>query len=242
MTHIVAIGGGEFRKDETRLLDQLSVDLCARNNPKLLFIPTASSDAEGYITDIHKYFHDHFNCEVASLRLSDDRVSKDEITDQILSTDIIYVGGGNTKSMLETWRKKGVDKLLRKAWQNGIIMTGLSAGAICWVTNGCSDSNRFEDENAPLINLTGLGLVDMTLCPHFDSEPKRRPGFKEMLKTHEQSGIALEDGVALHITDQSFKVISQNSDQKAYHCQWSSDRYTETELEPNKWHALSQFE
>ena len=127
MGKIIAIGGGEIGrpgyKIETEIIDKEIIKLSGMKKPKFLFIPTASSDSQGYIKVVEKYFGDRLGCKVDILLLNKD-VDRSEIEDKILNSNIIYVGGGNTLKMMKTWRKKGVDKILHKAYKKGIILFG----------------------------------------------------------------------------------------------------------------------
>ena len=135
-----------------------------------------------------------------------------DIEDFLLSQDIIYVGGGNTKSMLALWREWGVDKILRKAWEQNIILAGVSAGAICWFEEGTTDSIPEKITMLPC-----LGFLKASCCPHYDSEPMRQPVFQEALtKETVELGYIIDDGAALHFNDQKLiKAIASNKNKKA---------------------------
>jgi peptidase E len=128
--------------------------------------------------------------------------------------DIIYVGGGNTANMLEIWRIHGVDEALQKAAASGSILTGPSAGGICWFESGVTDS--FGTELAPLHG--GLGFLEGSFCPHFDGEADREPKYKKMLREQKlQAGYAVDDGAALHFIDGDLKrVIAEKPEAEAY--------------------------
>ena len=134
MRKIIAIGGGEIGrpgvKNETLGIDREIIKLSGKENPKLLFIPTASGDALGYIESAQNHFGKKLGCKIDSLELIIKKYSKKEISDKILNSDIIYVGGGNTLKMMKVWRKFGVDALLEKAMKKGIDLSGLSAGSL----------------------------------------------------------------------------------------------------------------
>ena len=101
----------------------------------------------------------------------------------LFSSDIIYVGGGNTLKMMTIWRKLGVDVLLKQALEKNIVLCGLSAGSICWFNNGNSDSRKFISNSDKLIKVTGLGFINATHCPHYDSEPNRHKDLKRIMQT-----------------------------------------------------------
>jgi dipeptidase E len=115
---IVAIGGGEIRTRGTAPIDREVIRLSHKKNPRLLFIPTASSDSERYWKHVQKYFGSFLKCKTDVLFLIKQQPSKERIRRQILSADIIYVGGGNTLQMMRVWRRLGVDKLLISAYEN----------------------------------------------------------------------------------------------------------------------------
>ena len=136
MGKIVAIGGGEIGRSgypvETTEIDQEIIRLSGKSKPRMLFIPTASSDSESYYNVVKNHFGTSLSCKVDVLYLLVNKPSRKEIEEKILSSDIIYVGGGNTLKMMKLWRKLGVDRLLKAAYDKGTVLCGLSAGAICW--------------------------------------------------------------------------------------------------------------
>ncbi len=138
-----------------------------KKNPKLLFIPTASSDSEIYWKHIQEYFGEFLKCKTDVLFLMTESLSPEQIRKKIVSADIIYVGGGNTLQMMRIWRSLGVDKLLKAAYENGTVLCGISAGSICWFDSGHSDSMSFYNPRKwKYINVKGLGLIQgITLSP-----------------------------------------------------------------------------
>ena len=167
---IVAIGGGQISTRGTAPIDREIVRLANKRHPKLLFIPTASSDSERYCANVQEYFGKFLGCKTDVLLLISDRPSHEQIRRKILSADIIYVGGGNTLLMMRLWRRLGVDKLLKSAYERGIVLAGISAGSICWFDSGHSDSMSFYDpQNWQYINVRGLGFIPAIHCPHYNS-------------------------------------------------------------------------
>ena len=163
---IVAIGGGEIRTRGTASIDRETIRISKKKNPKLLFIPTASSDSERYCRRFAGHFGEFLKCKTDVVPLTDAPPSAREIERKILSTDIVYVGGGNTLHMMRVWRRLGVDKLLRAAYQDGVVLAGISAGAICWFDSGHSDSMSFYNPRSwKYINVKGLGLVMAYIVP-----------------------------------------------------------------------------
>jgi dipeptidase E len=146
------------------------------------------------------------------LFLTRDIHSKKDIQTKIAEADLIYVGGGNTLRMLKLWRTLGVDTLLKKAYQRGTVLAGLSAGALCWFRYGASDARRFMkggSQDAPLMRVRGLGLVPCTASPHHVREKKRRDtGLVHIMARTPGVGLALDDGAALCLTDTTYQVYS----------------------------------
>jgi dipeptidase E len=214
--NIVAIGGGQVfvpcQPPETLAIDEYIVGLAQQNlslaglqrKPRVLFIPTANGDDLGYCNTIYTLYELRLGCQFDHLRLLAERLTADEIRRKISWADIIYVGGGNTLRMMRAWRRRGVDEVLKAAYNDGTVMCGLSAGAICWFDAGISDSLRkpwLKDWEPILVK--GLGLVPAACCPHYDSEGYwRQPACEKTLRRHPSLRlIALEDLCALHLTD-----------------------------------------
>ncbi len=158
MSRIVAIGGGEIitksKVSETLDIDKEIISMTGKSQPRLLFIPTASNDADAYTKVISSYFGQTLGCRVTCLKILKNTYSSKDLEKSIFETDIVYVGGGNTKLMLDTWKQIGLDQVLIRAYhETEIILSGLSAGAICWFKYGSSDSNKFIDPKAELMCL-----------------------------------------------------------------------------------------
>ncbi|MCA9460353.1 MAG: Type 1 glutamine amidotransferase-like domain-containing protein, partial [Nanoarchaeota archaeon] len=135
---LMIIGGGETFEDNTKINKRI-LEMTNKNLPKILFIPTASCDAFAYWENFEKHFN-KLGGKSDVLFLIKEKPTKKEIENKILNSDAIYIGGGNTLMMMKLWRKLGIDKLLLKAYKKGIVLSGLSAGSICWFKYGTSDS------------------------------------------------------------------------------------------------------
>jgi dipeptidase E len=218
--YIVAIGGGEIRQLKTLAIDKEIVSLAGKKYPRLLFIPTASSDSENYVQAIEKVYGNKLGCKVDNLLLLREKPSKKEIEEKILSADIIYVGGGNTLKMMKLWRRLGVDKLLKSAYSNGTVLCGISAGAICWFEYGNSDSMSFYNpDNWDYIRVKGIGLLKGLMCPHFDGKTrgiKRKKSFSQMIEKIGGLGLAIDNHGAIIFRNDTFRVINSKKDSKAY--------------------------
>lgn len=212
MKQIIAIGGGGFgRVIKDLKIERYIKSQSAKTNPKICFIPTATGDDQGYIDNFYKAFNE-LECKTSHINFFKRTV---DLKSHILDQDIIYVGGGNTKSMLAVWKDWGLDLILKEAYQKGIIMSGVSAGAICWFEKGITDS--WADHQAIL---KCLGFVEGICCPHYDEEPERIPYVKEILVNNEiDSCIAIEGYTALHLIDNkpAYSVIFGAKDTDCHH-------------------------
>ncbi|TMK33475.1 MAG: peptidase E [Actinobacteria bacterium] len=110
-----------------------------------------------------------------------------------LSHDVIFVTGGNTANALAIWRTHGFDEVLREAWENGVLLTGWSAGAICWFEAAVTDSFGPQLEGMR----DGLGFLPGSACPHYDGEELRRPRYAKLVRDGFPPGIAIDDDVAI---------------------------------------------
>ena len=205
---IVAIGGGGFTHESDDTLDQFFLDQCNKKKIKLGFLATASKDDKEKINLFYKKFENK-NLELSHFNLTQ---KIDGFSSWILNKDIIYVGGGNTSFMLDIWRKNSLDKIFKKAYENGIVLAGVSAGAGCWFDWILSDS-----VGPGLKPLKGISLISGSCTPH-SSEEKRINQFELNIKNGElPPGIAIDDGVAvLFIDGKPSEVYSSRKNHKAY--------------------------
>jgi len=180
MGKIIAIGGGEIGRPgysvETIEIDKEIIRLTGKKHPKLLFIPTATADDEIYVKTVEKHFGKRLRCGVDNLFLVKEKSPIRQIEEKILGADIIYVVGGNTLKMLNIWKKKGVDKMIQKAYSKGIVLSGLSAGAICWFKYGNSDSKL--KETGKLMKIKCLNYIGALACPHYNGEKIKETCFE----------------------------------------------------------------
>ena len=208
--HIVAIGGGGFGRNNTSdLIEKYILTLSDKTSPKICFLPTASGDSDSYIVRFYSIFT-KLNCKPTHIEFFKRTTDIENI---IMEQDIVFVGGGNTKSMLAIWNDWGMSNLLINAYNRGVIMSGVSAGAICWFTRGITDSWGNELRILPC-----LDLISGTCCPHYDEEPSRIPYVKKIL--HEEkvkNCISIEGGSAMHFIDgKPFKNVSFKNKKNTY--------------------------
>jgi dipeptidase E len=241
---IVAVGGGEIGRPgfsiETETIDKETIKLTGKKHPKLLFIPTASSDSEGYVKTVKKYFGTRLGCRVDVLYLLKNRPSKHAIRKKILKTDIVYVGGGNTLKMMTVWRRLAVDSLLKEAARSGIVLSGVSAGAACWFRYANSDSRRFTNAKAPLMKVVCLNLLPALCCPHYNREKRRKPSLKKMMKSTPGVAVALDNCAAFEVIGDRYRIITSKSHARAYRVFWSRGTYHTARIpETSKFEPLS---
>ena len=190
-SHIVAMGGGQWPDDP---IYRFIFDLTGAPRPKVLFVPTAVGDADRAVAAFYRSFPAH-SFEPSDLALFHRTV--EDLRSFVLTQDAVFVSGGNTLNLLAIWRAHGLDEILREAWDAGVVLAGGSAGANCWFEASTTDSFLLGRAD-PLAD--GLGLVPGSFCPHFDSEPARRPEFHRLVgKGVLPPGIACDDLAAVHM-------------------------------------------
>jgi len=188
-------------------------DLTGKPNPKICYVSTAKGDSP---TAIAQWYS---NCEDLSIRpyvlktFVNSKTSPKSFEEIIMSMDAIIVSGGNTLNMLAIWKVQGIDTLLSKAYESGIVLAGGSAGSLCWFTGGSTDSRPKE-----LSIIEGLGLLDFSHSPHYLKESARRPLYHELILNKKlQSGYACDDMAGLlFINGKMMKSVSMNAENNNY--------------------------
>jgi dipeptidase E len=209
MRKIVAIGGGELRNLETLPIDKEIVKLTGKKHPKALIIPTASNDSGKYWETFKNVYGKKLGCKTRVLYLIKEKPTKNQIKEGILSSDLIYIGGGDTKKMLKVWRKLNVDKILKMAYDKGIVLSGISAGSYCWFEKSISSSKERV--------YNGLGLIKKlsNVCHYPKDEKKKKIIWKNFRKVNLPT-IALENCTALEIVGDEYRIITSKKRAKAY--------------------------
>ena len=185
---IVPIGGGVFCDG----LAEFLVGLTGKERPRVLYIGTASAEDPSQALRNH----DRFGPLAELSRLEFFPWPPEDLRSTVLAQDVIFVGGGNTANMLAIWRLHGVDGLLAEAADRGVVLSGSSAGGICWFERGVTDS--FGPQLAPM---ECLGFLAGSFCPHWNDEENRRPVYHGLLKSGFPEGYAADAGVGLHFVD-----------------------------------------
>jgi dipeptidase E len=219
---LLVFGSGNF----TAFLKYI-IPFTQKSNPKICFIPTATGDSlvsitnwyaacEGLAVDpyVLKTFISSYN-------------TKKSFEESIMSMDAIFIGGGNTLNMLAIWKAQGIDLALRKAYDNGVLMTGGSAGSLCWFENGTTDSRPIE-----LSKVECMGWIKGSHCPHFDGEEFRRPLYHDLIKKGELApGYACDNNAGIYFEDEKFiKSLAINDKSFSYHVDLVNGKTVETKL------------
>lgn len=224
---VLAMGGGGFTmKPENLKLDRYLLSMSNKQNPKVCFIGTANGDDESYTRRFYSAYK-KLDCQTSHLSLFSP--PEGDLREFVLDKDIFYIGGGNTRNLLVLWKEWGLDKYLYEAWNNGSIMAGVSAGSICWFEQGLTDS-----VTGKLLPLGCLGFLPESNCPHFDTEPGRRPTYHQtILDGSMMNGIACDDGVAAHFIDEKLECcVSSLPKAKAYKVKKKGENIDESIIEP----------
>jgi len=222
------MGGGGFTSEpHNPALDDFILSLARSIEPRILFLPTASGDPNGQIAAFKATFGDR-SCR--PLHLSLFRLEQDphDLRELILSQDIIYVGGGSMRNLLAIWREHGIDAIMREAWEAGVLLAGISAGAMCWFEHGITRSAG-RPEPAP-----ALGLLRGSLSVHYDGDPIRRPAFLDAVARGAiPDGYGADDGVGLLFEEEQLvRVVSSRPSARAYRVSRVAQGATKTVIEP----------
>lgn len=208
----LALLGGGFSTDEDGLLDDWVLGHAGASRPRVCFVPTASGDAPGYVERFLGAFRPR-RCEPSVLPLFRRELDDAALRTFLLAQDVVYVGGGNTANLLAVWRTHGVDRLLAEAWDGGTLLCGISAGANCW-----AEASHTDSFGSLTFLHDGLGLLPGSVCPHYDSEPGRRPSYRTAVAAGAlPAGWALDDGVgALFQDGEPAEVVARTPDARLY--------------------------
>lgn len=222
---IVAIGGGVLVPATGNFkLERYILEATGKSSPRVCLVPTASGDDRSYVVRFYQSYA-RFGIDLDVLRFF--ARTPDDLRAYLFAFDVVHVGGGNTRSMLAVWRHWGFDAVLREAWERGIVLTGSSAGSICWFDSGVTDSvaGEFTTTNA-------LGFLPGSNCPHYDGEAERRPAYQRMVATQALvPGLACDDGTGVHFIGETLhEAISARPNARAYRVERDGGIARETAL------------
>ena len=225
---ILALGGGGFTMEPSNpLLDDFVLTLTPKREPRILFLATASGDQTAQINAFYARFAGGA-CVPEHLSLFDLRRIGRPLAEIVLGQDVIYAGGGSMRNLLALWRAHEIDRLLRNAWRQGIVLAGLSAGAMCWFQAGVTRSSA-----APEL-LAGLGLLAGSLTVHADGEPERLPVWLAAVREGRlPGGWAVDDGVGLLFRGRTLeRLVSSRPGASAQRVDAIAGELVRTRLEP----------
>ena len=205
---IVAMGGlGD--DGEAGVLVQFVLGRTGKKRPRICLVPTASAERPELVVRFYEEVSRHADCT----HLSFFPWPPEGLRELVLSQDALFVSGGNTANMLAIWRAHGFERIVREAWEAGIVLAGSSAGMICWFEAGVTDS--YGPQLGGMRD--GLGFLPGSACPHYDGEERRRPVYQELVAGGFPPGIAADDAVALHyVGTELHEVVAASADAHAY--------------------------
>jgi dipeptidase E len=216
MSDIVAFGGGGDSEEQTRKLTDFVSEIAGKDRLRVCYVPTAVGDASEAIVRFYESWQGRGDLTHAKFF----PWPRPDIREHVLGRDVLVVSGGNTANMLAIWRLHGFDRILREAWEAGVVLTGGSAGMICWFEACVTDS--FGPQLEPLHD--GLGFLLGSACPHYDGEELRRPTYRRLVEEGFPAGIAADDGVALHYRGTELaEVVSVRQGATAYRVEPGSE-------------------
>jgi dipeptidase E len=194
--NIVACGGGGWSSDTggDDSVEEHILGLARRDLPRVMLLPTASGDSDWLIARFYERIGSR-PCRPDHLALF--RPHPDRVAERLLGQDVIYVGGGSTANLLAVWAVHEMAPLLRRAWEGGTVLAGVSAGAICWFAAGLT--NSLGRGFAPVV---GLGLLEGGFCPHADTDPARLVALRDLVDRGAMPPtLAVDDDAAVHVAD-----------------------------------------
>ena len=228
---IIAIGGGEIKNKTTLKIDEYVANKAkahAKDKRAVgLFLGTASHDSMPYFNSFRKTYTSVFDIKADVALIVYGEMNYEHVKEKFDKADLIYIGGGDTKYMLEKWKECGVDKLVLDAYERGVIIAGLSAGAICWFENMYSDYDIMRGESGEYKILKGLGVLAGTCSPHYN---EREKDYKDAIKKHGiAEAVGIENDCAIEYVDgKRNKIISAGG--KAYLLKSENDSVKSEEL------------
>ena len=204
MGKLVAIGGADIGHPHGELImTEIDRLVGERENKKMVYIPTAHGDRPNEEENVNTYWGNR-GYEVTHLYLTDMGLSDEYIRETILNADLIYACGGNLKLLMDTWRKRNVVELMRKAYENGTVLAGNSSGAMCWFHFGCDDCGL----DGGFMFIEGVDLFPYCFGPHFQNEKWHK--FSERVKMQQYDGIGVDDSTAIVFNNGRVSIIKND--------------------------------
>ena len=220
----ILIAGGGFGTTFIKYMAELT----GKERPRICYLPTASADGQGGSLrffqncaplNVEPHVQNSF---IASYRM-------DQTWEEIfLSMDAIVVSGGNTLNQQAIWKAQGIDEVLRKAWDQGVVLGGASAGSLCWFEEGTTDSRPKE-----LTKVECLGFLEGSHSPHYDAEEQRRPTYHRMILSGEMKpGYACDNDAGIYFVDNDVeRAVRTREDANSYYVSVVNGEVVERQLE-----------
>ena len=219
----IVIAGGGFRTTFIKYMAELS----GKERPRICYLPTASADRESGILRWYEFCAPLDITPLVQKSFINSYDMKESWEERFLSMDGIVVSGGNTLNQQAIWKAQGIDEVLRKAWDQGVILGGASAGSLCWFEEGTTDSRPQE-----LSKVECLGFLSGSHSPHYDAEEERRPTYHRLIRSGVLTpGYACDNDAGIHFIDnQVHQVIKTREDASVYYVDLKDGDVVETEL------------
>ena len=216
---------------DTEKIDAYTLTLAEKQAPDVLLIPTASENSQRHDLDLYiETFTQHWARlgagSVDVLRLTPGTTRGLDHAARIWAADIVYVSGGDTRHLLDIWRKHQIGPSLRQASLSGTVLAGNSAGAVCWFERACPAPHHNGPEP-----VRGLGWHNIDICPHWNTQPERHNLFAQMLKPTGRHGVAVDNAAALIVNNGRYQVIADNQQAWVYLCSWHGGQFTTEPLD-----------
>ncbi len=226
---IIAIGGGEIKNKTTLAIDEYIAKLAKKHagdkRATSLFIGTASHDFMPYFNSFRKIYTSLFDIKADVVMTVHKQTEFARLQEKFNKADVIYVGGGDTGFMLKHWSENGIDRLVKDAYERGVIICGLSAGAVCWFEKMYTDSELLNGGDEYKV-MPALGYINGLACPHYN---ERREEFKNTICQLGENAVGIEDNSALVFENGKLvKVLSSGG--KSYNISGISGIFKEMEI------------
>jgi len=223
---IFATGGGFFAQAwEKSIFPEYLLALSPSKSPRICWLGPASGESAQDFEIFARGMEKH-DCQVNHFNLY--LPATMDFVDYLLGMDIVYVGGGSTKNLMALWREWKFDEALRAAWQEGVVMSGTSAGMICWFQSGLTDS--FPQVLNPV---QATGILSGSANPHYNIRPDRKSRYRQLIAdgSMHSPGLALDQDVGvLFRGTELVEIVSARKSAGAFRLTRTSTGYDETPL------------
>lgn len=205
---IIAIGGGSLAEKTTLLIDEYIASLAKKHADGKravgVFIGTASHDSMPYFNSFRKTYTGHFDIKADCVLTVYGEMNQEKINSKFEKADMLYIGGGDTLFMLDYWKKTGVYDKIVQAYNRGVVISGLSAGAICWFKKMYTDSAFIGDDEKYHLHDGGIGAIEGLCCPHYNERVEDFTQAIQKINAPTPTMWCIENDAALEFTNGEF--------------------------------------